>query len=166
MRGFKIATAKLAQPVKDALRRYAKLEAQRAKVPHRMPVGEVVTDDVVQLAAEGKHLADVLKMVAYQAKTDLVRRITPPYRRADDEARTLVQSALANAGDIAVIGTELRVTFAPLSSPHGPPRWPRYARNWTHSRRGSRGPGCGSATPSHREPASSVGAYVRRSEIR
>jgi hypothetical protein len=33
MRGFKIATAKLAAPVRDALRRYTKLEAQRAKVP-------------------------------------------------------------------------------------------------------------------------------------
>jgi len=47
-----------------------------------------------------------------------VRRIGPHYRRADDEARTLVQSMLANAGDIAVTETELRVTFAPLSSPH------------------------------------------------
>jgi transposase len=118
MRGFKIATAKLAAPVKAALRRYAKLEAQRARVPRRIPVGEVVAGDVVQLAAERKHLTDVLKMVAYQAETDLVRRITPHYHRADDEARTLIRSALANAGDIAVTDTELRVTFAPLSSPH------------------------------------------------
>ena len=57
-------------------------------------------------------------MVAYQVETDLVRRITPHYHRADDEARTLVQSALANTGDIAVTAAELRVTFAPLSSPH------------------------------------------------
>ena len=118
MRGFKIATAKLATPVRDALRRYTKLEAQRAKVPRRIPVGEVVAGDVVQLATERKHLTDVIKMVAYQAETDLVRRITPRYHRADDEARTLVQSALANTGDIAVTATELRVTFAPLSSPH------------------------------------------------
>jgi hypothetical protein len=118
MRGFKIATAKLAAPVKAALRRYAKLEAQRARVPRRIPVGDVVAGDVVQLAAERKHLTDVLKMVAYQAETDLVRRITPHYHRADDEARTLIHSALANAGDIAVTDTELRVTFAPLSSPH------------------------------------------------
>ena len=118
MRGFKIATAKLAQPVKDALGRYAKLEAQRAKVPRRIPIGEVVTGDVVQLAAERKHITSLIKMVAYQAETDLVRRITPHYRRADDEARTLVQSALANVGDITVTATELRVTFAPLSSPH------------------------------------------------
>jgi hypothetical protein len=118
MRGFKIATAKLSTPVRDALRRYAKLEAQRAKVPRRIPIGQVVAGDVVQLATERKHLTDVIKMVAYQVETDLVRRITPHYHRADDEARTLVQSALANAGDIAVTATELRVTFAPLSSPH------------------------------------------------
>jgi len=118
MRGFKIATTKLASPVKDALRRYAKLEAQRARLPRRIPVGEVVSGDVVQLATERKHLTDVIKMVAYQAETDLVRRITPHYHRADDEARTLIHSALANTGDIAVTDTELRVTFAPLSSPH------------------------------------------------
>jgi hypothetical protein len=65
---------------------------------------------------------------------DLVRRFTPRYHRADDEARTLVQSALANAGDIAVTATELRATFAPLSPPHrtaarhiGPPPAPRAA---------------------------------------
>ena len=118
MRGFKIATAKLAAPVKDALRRYAKLEAQRARLPRRIPVGEIVSGDVIQLAAERKHLTDVIKMVAYQAETDLVRRITPHYHRADDEARTLIYSVLANTGDIAITDTELRVTFAPLSSPH------------------------------------------------
>ena len=118
MRGFKIANASLARPVREALRRYAALEARRAKAPRRIPVGDVVDGDVVKLAAERKHLTDVIKMVAYQAETDLVRRIAPHYHRAVDEARTLVQSMLANAGDIAVTATELRVTFAPLSSPH------------------------------------------------
>jgi hypothetical protein len=56
-------------------------------------------------------------MIAYQAETDLVRRITP-YHRADDETRTLMHAVRANAGDIAVTDTELSVTFAPLSSPH------------------------------------------------
>jgi hypothetical protein len=45
--------------------------------------------------------------------------IAPHYHRADDEARTLVQSMLANAGDIAVTATELRVTFTAHAS-----RWP------------------------------------------
>lgn len=118
MRGFKIANAKIAKPVRDALRHYATLEARRARLPRRIPVGDVVAGQVIQLAAERKHLTDVIKMVAYQAESDLVRRISPHYHRADDEARTLVQSMLANAGDIAVTATELCVTFAPLSSPH------------------------------------------------
>jgi transposase len=118
MRGFKIATAKIARPVKEALRCYARLEAQRAKVPRRIPVGNVVDGDVVKLALERKHITNVIKMVAYQAETALVHRIAPHYRRADDEARTLVQSMLANTGDITATATELRVLFAPLSSPH------------------------------------------------
>jgi hypothetical protein len=112
--GVKIANASLARPVQDALRCYT---ARRAKLPRRIPVCDVVDGDVVKLAVERKHLTDVVKMVAYQVETDLVRRIGPHYRRADDEARTLVQSMLANAGDIAVTATELCITFALRSSP-------------------------------------------------
>jgi len=45
-------------------------------------------------------------------------RATP--RRADDEGRTLVQSAFASAADITVAADqrELRVVLAPMSSPH------------------------------------------------
>jgi len=62
----------------------------------------------------------VLKMVAYQAESDLVRAVAPHYHRADDEGRTLVQSALASAADITVDAKkrELRVVLAPMSSPH------------------------------------------------
>jgi len=42
----------------------------------------------------------------------------PHYKRADDEGRTLIQSALASVADIQVSDTELRVLVAPLSSPH------------------------------------------------
>ena len=118
MRGFKIANAKIARPVVDAFQRYSALEAKRAKVPRRIPVEKVVDGDVVKLATERKHLSNVLKMVAYQVESDLVRRIAPHYARADDEGRTLVQTALATAGDIRVTETEIRVTLAPLSSPH------------------------------------------------
>ncbi len=40
------------------------------------------------------------------------------YVRTDDEGRTLIQTALHSAADIQVTPTELRVTIAPLSSPH------------------------------------------------
>src|SRR5437667_9891515 len=57
-------------------------------------------------------------MVAYQAESDLVRRLRPHYRRAEQEGRTLVATALASAADIDVTVDELRVTLAPMSSPH------------------------------------------------
>ena len=44
--------------------------------------------------------------------------IAPHYKRAEDEGRTLVQSALASAADIEVSKPELRVLVASLSSPH------------------------------------------------
>jgi prepilin-type processing-associated H-X9-DG protein len=118
MRGFKIANAKIARPVVEAFQRYAHLEAKRAKIPRRVPIDNVVDGEVVKLATERKHLTNVLKMVAHQAESDLVRRIAPLYRRAGDEGRTLIQSALASAGDIHVTETEIRVTLAPLSSAH------------------------------------------------
>lgn len=118
MRGFKVAHAKATRAVVDAMERLAKLERQRAKVPKRVPVKDVVEGAVVRLAAERQHLGNLFKMVAYQAECDLVRRIAPHYRRADDEGRTLVQTAIASAADITVAPGELRVTLAPLSSPH------------------------------------------------
>ena len=60
MRGFKIATARLAAQVKAALHRYTKLEAQRARVPRWIPVGAVVSGDVVQLAVEHRHQTRLL----------------------------------------------------------------------------------------------------------
>jgi len=44
--------------------------------------------------------------------------VAPYYRRADEEGRTLIQSALASAADLQVTKTELRVTLAAQSSPH------------------------------------------------
>ena len=57
-------------------------------------------------------------MVAYQAETDLLALIRPRYARADDEGRTLIQSALMASADLEVTGSELRITLDPLSSPH------------------------------------------------
>jgi hypothetical protein len=100
------------------MRRITQLETQRAAAPTRVPVQEVVEADVVQLALERKHLTDLLKMVAYQAESDLVRLLAPHYRRTEQEGRTLIESALAGAGDLEVTASELRVALDPLSSPH------------------------------------------------
>ena len=118
MRGFKIAHGKLGKKIREAVKRCRELELQRAAVLRRLPVGQVVSGPVVKLATERMHLTSLLKMVAYQVESDLFRLITPHYKRAEDEGRTLIQSALASAADIEVSKTELRVLVAPLSSPH------------------------------------------------
>jgi hypothetical protein len=117
-RGFKIAQGTLGKKIIAAMKRCTTLERRRAAVPRRLPVGQVVAGPVVKLAAERMHLTSLLKMVAYQVESDLFRLVTPHYKRAADEGRTLVQSALASAADIEVSETELRVLVAPLSSRH------------------------------------------------
>ncbi len=118
MRGFKIAHGELAHDIRAALKRVASLEAARAAVPKRVPVADVVEGAVVRLAPERKLLTNLIKMVAYQAESDLVRLVAPYYKRVEDEGRTLIQSALAGPADLIVTDTELRVVLAPLSSPH------------------------------------------------
>ncbi len=118
MRGFKIAHGKLAARLRTAFERITALEQARAATPARIPVREVVKTDVVKLAPERKLLTNLLKMVAYQAESDLVHRVAPHYKRTADEGRTLIQAALASPADLEVTTDELRVFIQPLSSPH------------------------------------------------
>ena len=118
MRGFKIAKGKLALEIRDARQRVMQLEARRDKLPRRVPVQTVTDEPVVKLAPERKHLTNLIKMVAYQAESDLFRMIAPHYRRVNDEGRTLIQSAFTSAADIEVTDRELRLMLAPMSSAH------------------------------------------------
>ena len=118
MRGFKTAHGKLGGKIWSAWERIVRLEKRRAAVPRRVPVQAVTEEAVVKLAPERKHLTNLVKMLAYQAESDLLRLVAPHYKRAGDEGRTLIQSALASAADLEVTKTELRVTLAAQSSPH------------------------------------------------
>jgi len=118
MRGFKTAQSRLGRQIWEALERVEKLEARRKKIPRRVPVQSVTSQPVVKLAPEVQHLTNLVKMVAYQAESDLLRIVAPHYHRVEDEGRTLIQSALASRADLEVTPTELRVTLAPVSSPH------------------------------------------------
>ena len=118
MRGFKIAASAGGRAVAAAQSRVAQLERRRSRLPLRVPVSKVVDGQVVRLSTERKHLTNCLKMVAYQAESELVRLVGTHYHRAEDEGRTLVQTALASAADLVVTKTELRVVLAPLSSSH------------------------------------------------
>jgi transposase len=118
MRGFKVAKGPLGQKIWRAMQQVILLESRRAKLPRRVPIQSVSDEPVVKLAPERKHLTNLIKMVAYQAESDLFRMVAPHYRRVNDEGRTLIQSALARAADLEATDRELRVTLAPMSSPH------------------------------------------------
>jgi hypothetical protein len=66
----------------DAWQRVLQLEKRRAAIPRRLPVQAVLKEPVVKLAPERKHLTNLIKMVAYQAESDLLRLVAPHYRRA------------------------------------------------------------------------------------
>jgi hypothetical protein len=117
LRAFAKRTKSRADGLIEALGEVIKLKRERAKIPARVPVGAVKAE-VIKLDTERKHLTNLLKMVAYQAESDLVRLLAPHYQRVEEEGRTLVQNALASAADIQVCNDELRITLAPLSSPH------------------------------------------------
>lgn len=118
LEAFQTEHTEEARAVWEAFARLDTLVARAKKVPARVPVKQVVSSQVVKLSTERKHISNVLKMVAYQAESELVHAIARHYRRAADEGRTLVQNALACPADIDVAEDELRVTLAPLSSAH------------------------------------------------
>ena len=118
MRGFKIAHGKLGKQLRKARGRVAQLCAQRHRLAKRVEVHDLNERAVVKLATERKHLTDIIKMVAYQAESDLLALLRPHYARADQEGRTLLHELFATAGDIRVGESELHITLAPLSSPH------------------------------------------------
>ncbi len=118
MRGFKIAHGKLGREIRDAIKAVTVLRAKRDNTPRRVPVGSTQFSPVVKLAPEKKLLTNILKMVAYQAESDLCRLLAPHYKRAEDEGRTLIHCLLSSAADISVTNTDLQVSIAPLSSAH------------------------------------------------
>jgi transposase len=118
MRGFKIAHGRLGKKLRAARARLHKLIEQRRDIPQRVEIRDLSERAVVKLATERKHLTDLIKMVAYQAESDLLALLRPHYARAEQEGRTLLHEIFAAAGDIHVGDTELHITLAPLSSPH------------------------------------------------
>ncbi len=118
MRGFKIAQGTLGKRLRAARARVARLFDKRRDVAKRVEVRDLSERAVVKLATERKHLTDIIKMVAYQAESDLVTLLRPHYARVDQEGRTLLHELFAATGDIRVSDKELNITLAPLSSPH------------------------------------------------
>jgi len=119
MRAFTAAEKKIHQEIQEATDRITGLVAQQKSLPARVALAQAQPNQkLVKLSTERKHLTNVLKLVAYQIESDLVNLIRPHYARADDEGRTLIQTALQSTAALEPIGNELRVTLYPLSSPH------------------------------------------------
>jgi hypothetical protein len=118
MRGFKAAHAKLGKKLRAARDHLAQFLELRRSLPKRVEVQDLNERAVVKLATERKHLTDIIKMVAYQAESDLLALLRPHYARVEQEGRTLLHELFAMAGNIQVSDTELRITLVPLSSPH------------------------------------------------
>ncbi len=118
MHGFKIAHGQLGQQLRAARARLAALRARRRVLPERVDVRDVSDGAVIKLATERKHLTNLIKMLAFQAESDLLAFLRPHYARSDDEGRTLLHELFRAAADLDVGDAELRVTLHPLSSPH------------------------------------------------
>ena len=103
MRGFKIAHGKLANQLRAARKRVAELLAERRALPTRVELRDASDGAVIKLASERKHLTDILRMIAYQAESDLLALLQPHYARAGQEGRTLLHHIFAAAADIEVV---------------------------------------------------------------
>jgi hypothetical protein len=115
----KKAKEKLRTEIAQAKAGLEKLQAQHHTLPRRVSVAEAQKGQaVVKLSTERKHLTNILKMVAYQIESDLLELIHPHYKRVEEEGRTFIQAALQDAADLEPTEDQLRVTLAPLSSPH------------------------------------------------
>ena len=116
---FEIAEEKIRMEIDKATNHIKKLKARRDSLPARVTVADAQKgQEMVKLSTERKHLTNVLKMVAYQTESDLVELIRPHYTRVEDEGRTFIQMALQDTADIEPAEEQLRITLAPLSSPH------------------------------------------------
>jgi hypothetical protein len=120
MRGFKIANSAVGRKIEGLRQKEVELKALYENAPAKVPLKATLDDNesAYRLKKEKKHLTDLLKMVAYQAESDLLSLVRSDYARSDDEGRTLIQSILNGSGDLEVTGNELRITLNPLSSPH------------------------------------------------
>ena len=163
MRGFKIAYGRLGQQLRAAREHLARLLDQRRDVPKRVEIRDLSERAVVKLATERKHLTDIIKMVAYQAESDLLALLRPHYARAEQEGRTLLHELFAAAGDVRVSDTELTSPWLPSARriERAPPR--HSASSSTRRRRSSRALAFASASPSAHRRASALPSPARRS---
>jgi prepilin-type processing-associated H-X9-DG protein len=94
----------------------AEREATARAIPAKVPLGDVHAD-AARLDPERKRIHDAIRLATYNAETALARLLVPHYRRADDEARSLLREVFTAPADLHIVGNELHVRINPLSAP-------------------------------------------------
>lgn len=94
----------------------ARAKDQVRALPTRVPLGDIYPDAVVP-DPQRKQITDVIRMATYNAESALARELAPHYRRADDEAHSLLRETFKASGDIEVVGDCLHVRLDGLSAP-------------------------------------------------
>ena len=95
----------------------AALAAHQA-IPARLPLAQVHPGQQV-LDTETKLIHHAIRIAAFNTAQSLARAIVTAtgYTRADDEAHTLIRTALAGSGDIIPDGDTLHIRLDPLPAP-------------------------------------------------
>lgn len=104
--------------LKEAHDNLKALLSKRRDTPARVEIRDISQGAVIKLAFERKHLSDIIKMLAYQAESNLLALLDNHYNRTEDEGRTLIHEILLAKGDLHVDNSVLTVTLHPLTSPH------------------------------------------------
>ena len=114
MRGFKIANAALTKAANDARAEVARLKADVAQTPTRVPLSTIRPQACV-LDEERKLVTHAIRMATYNAESALARLLIGHF--PIDESRALLREAFNTPGDLEVIGSILDVRLDPLSAP-------------------------------------------------
>ena len=100
----------------DATAFVEEMAAAYRAIPAKVPLGEA-RPDAVRLDDERKRIHDAIRMATWNAESALARALAPHYRRAEDEAHSLLAEAFKTSADFEIIGDELHVRLEQLSAP-------------------------------------------------
>ncbi|MGH9078244.1 MAG: putative transposase, partial [Acidimicrobiales bacterium] len=103
-------------PIDEAEANLAAARAAAGAIPAKVRLGDI-RPGAVRLDDERKRLHDAIRMATWNAEATLARALGPHYRRAEDEAHSLLAETFSAPADMRVVGAELHVSIDALSAP-------------------------------------------------
>lgn len=116
LRGDAAGSGDVRSAYDDAKAIVEEMETAYRAIPGKVPLGEA-RPGAVRLDDERKRIHDAIRMATWNAESALARALAPHYRRAEDEAHSLLAEAFKTSADLEIIGDELHVRLEPLSAP-------------------------------------------------